>query len=922
MNTHDSERLAPKRRWLKILGVIALSALMLIGVGVWAANYYLSRNSQEVLRRLSEQTGLDIKVGNFIVDWRLHRPQIRLEEVQIRSGSTDMTAELLRMEIRIRESLLRRDLRLREVEVKGLNLTLPVAVDQPFGESSKKSVSVSDTIGAWQRFSQIIDVLLLSDAMIGLQPTSGEPVQLKLATLRFSGDQFSGGIAAVASINQSGSVELDGDWAVNSNQEFSLASKLIGAEFPVPLFHKKSADFDMIREKLADTECHDFGTVPCIRMRQFSSGLKLVASERRLGIKLNDLKAQTADMSATGKIAIIAENAAIGFDISIDQAQGTLQSILAVLDSEWMGAETYKWLLTAIPDTTASAGHVRIAGSTIQDGFKDFDINFKAKSSKLVFADDWPAVHDLEAGIKIGADHIEVNLTSGRYGDLPVQTAIFSISSFASQPLMAKVKATTTADLAGIFANLDASPIGKEIAEVRSQLDPRSHAKLGVDVELDLNLSQFEEAGVSYQIRLNSSAARLSLHKGMFEINDADLALLISGQASEKRQRFGLNGNLTGRSSGRWEISEKIHLKFDLDSSRKWLGLRAAIAPDSRISLPKSTGLIFKLPKISGEVRLTQKSGHPHIAAKLGRLIIPDLSPDKSKQPDSNAPQSDGTESTSNLDPVSVPSIDVDIGQLEYSNLELGRVKLAARHGREGLFEITGGIKAPRVSVELDDGEWLRGEAGPTSFFRGRLVMNDTGAVLSKLGLFSGLTSGSSTHDFDLKWLGAPWDFSASDSKGFILSKMTGGELISVDSFFVKLIDILTLKSFKFYEKGSKIERVDAKLRLDSGKLIMDMIDLDLSSTNLKFKGEADLIKETLATDVGMEVKIGEAVGTAAAVVTMGPIGIALGYLSSKTELKLPSLDVLNQLTAFSYRLEGPWEDPELKSFRPKPFGI
>jgi uncharacterized protein YhdP len=922
MTLPEVDQRAPKRRWLKITGIVALSAIVLVSATIVAANYYLSRNSQEVLRRLSEQTGLEIKVGKFVVDWRLHRPQIRLEEVQIRSGSTNMTAEHLRMELRVRESLIRRDLRLREVEVKGLKLDLPLIVDQPFADSSKKSVAVSDLIATWQRFSQVIDVLLLSDAAIGMNTSAGQRLDLKLASLRLAGDQHSGDIALTIAVNQTGNLQLKGDWKVNSSQEFSLSSRLQGTEFPAPLFHKDIKDFEKVKTSLTNSLCKDYGTVPCIRLRQFNSALNVAASEQRLAIEMQELNAATTEMSVEGKIAIAAENDAVDFNIDLRRSRGSLQAVLSVLDSAWMGTETYQWLIDAIPGAIASNGSVRIEGSTRQKGFKEFDIGFNASAPSLVFAAGWPAIVDLGAVIKIGADQLDVKIESGRYGELPMQNASFSIPSFAKDPMIAHVQATTSGQLAEVFANLDASPIGKEITEVRSYLDPQSKASITADVELDLNLSQFDEQGISYKVGLSSSAARLSLLDGIIAFDDSDLALMISGQASEKRQRLNLKGSLKGRSAGQWVLAERPHIKFDIDPNRPWRALRAAIGMDAKVKLPKSSGLSFKLPKISGDVRLTRKSGHQHVSAKFGRLIIPDLNPKASGASDPKTSKKDTVKSQSKLDPATMPSFDIEIGQLEYNDLELGHVEIGARHNQTGLFEITGGIKAPRVSLELDDGEWLRSGEGSTSFFRGRLAMNDTGAVLSKLRMFDGLTSGSSTHDFDLKWPGAPWDFSAADSKGFILSKMTGGELISVDSFFIKLIDILTLKSFKFYEKGSKIERVDAKLRLDSGKLIMDLIDLDLSSTNLKFRGEADLVKETLATDVGMEVKIGEAVGTAAAVVTIGPIGIALGYLSSNTKLKLPSLDVLNQLTAFSYRLEGPWEDPELKSFRPKPFGI
>ncbi len=66
---------------------------------------------------------------------------------------------------------------------------------------------------------------------------------------------------------------------------------------------------------------------------------------------------------------------------------------------------------------------------------------------------------------------------------------------------------------------------------------------------------------------------------------------------------------------------------------------------------------------------------------------------------------------------------------------------------------------------------------------------------------------------------------------------------------------------------------------------------------------------------------MGQAIAIGTVGIAGGPAAALLGYLLADN-VRLPSLDFLNGLTAFSYRLEGPLSEPVVSAFRTTPFGF
>jgi uncharacterized protein YhdP len=393
--------------------------------------------------------------------------------------------------------------------------------------------------------------------------------------------------------------------------------------------------------------------------------------------------------------------------------------------------------------------------------------------------------------------------------------------------------------------------------------------------------------------------------------------LTVAGQASASAENARVGLRLNGKGSEPWDFGGEVHVQLELVTDQPFLGMRLAAGNRPDIELPQRPGLNIQLKNMNGSAQFNSHHGG-QVVGQFKRLVIPNWgqnSPSPSPSPKAQGSQSE-------FDPRSVPSLEMEVASLTYGGIDFGRVELRAQRAPNGLQNIVASIRAPRFSASFTEGQWLNGTDRKISTTASvKVSSDDTGRVLQQFGIFEGLKGGVLLAEFQAKWPGAPWQFSANQSSGNGEFTLEGGELLSIDSGFIKLMDVLTLKSLKFYEKGSKLNKTQGKISIKDGNLKLERAELDLASTNIRFRGDVDLVREQIATDVAMEVKISSAVALGAVGVMAGPAAALLGYLVSDN-IKLPGVDLLNKLTAFSYRLEGPWAAPKVSEFKPKPFGL
>jgi uncharacterized protein YhdP len=260
------------------------------------------------------------------------------------------------------------------------------------------------------------------------------------------------------------------------------------------------------------------------------------------------------------------------------------------------------------------------------------------------------------------------------------------------------------------------------------------------------------------------------------------------------------------------------------------------------------------------------------------------------------------------------------VADLQLGDSKHGSLQVQAPRTPDGYSRFFASIKGEDVRVGVTNGSWTQQATSQSKTnIVGYFYADDTGLFLKSSGLYQGMEGGRSNHDVKLQWSGAPWDFDASHLDGSMKVRLENGDFQSIDSPIVKLIDLLTLKNFKFYEKGTKIKEATGTLVFQNGGIKLQPLRVMMPAAKIYVEGEVKGKEQTIAVDVGMEINIANTVEVATAAVLFGPAGAVASYFATEG-LNIPGFSVLNRLSSFSYRLDGPWAKPKITKFRSEVF--
>ncbi|HEX5355211.1 MAG TPA: YhdP family protein [Aquabacterium sp.] len=346
----------------------------------------------------------------------------------------------------------------------------------------------------------------------------------------------------------------------------------------------------------------------------------------------------------------------------------------------------------------------------------------------------------------------------------------------------------------------------------------------------------------------------------------------------------------------------------------------------AQLDAQQVAGLIEWVPEVAP---VAGGAGGSRVVARLSRLSVP--AAEAQALEERAAEQMLSPEAASG----SMPALDVVIDQLEWRGLPLGRLEVEAVNRQ---VPVAGAAPVPewrmtklRMSspeAQLNaSGNWtvLGAQSAarrpgvklkPRSAFSFTLDLQNSGGLLTRLGLPQTIKGGKGKLTGQVSWLGAPMEPDPLSMTGDINVQISEGQFLKVDPGMAKLLGVLSLQSLPrrltldfrdVFQQGFAFDSIDGDVKIGQGQATTRNLRMRGVQAVVLMEGQADLAHETqnLHVYVVPEVNAG---GASLAYAAINPV-IGLGTFIAQVLLRKQVSDAGTQ----EFRVTGPWADPQVE---------
>lgn len=296
------------------------------------------------------------------------------------------------------------------------------------------------------------------------------------------------------------------------------------------------------------------------------------------------------------------------------------------------------------------------------------------------------------------------------------------------------------------------------------------------------------------------------------------------------------------------------------------------------------------------------------LTAKLAHLTIPD---NQSKSQLENLLQDS---------PSSLPALDIVVDAFELANKRLGRLEIQAVNQRA-----TSNLGTrPAIEWRLQK-LWL---THPDAAFKGTgvwdnkrvdlqfaLDVNDSGALLTRLGLPGTIQDGKGSVQGRVGWLGSPLALHYPSLAGQLKLDFAKGQFLKVDPGAGRLLSVLSLQALPrllkldfrdVFSDGFAFDSFGGDAQIKDGTITTQNLQMKSVLALVSISGQADLAKETqdLRVLVLPDVNAG---GASLLATIINPVVGAVSYLAQLV-LRRPLVAAATK----EYAIAGTWQNPRV----------
>lgn len=311
------------------------------------------------------------------------------------------------------------------------------------------------------------------------------------------------------------------------------------------------------------------------------------------------------------------------------------------------------------------------------------------------------------------------------------------------------------------------------------------------------------------------------------------------------------------------------------------------------------------------------------VFARLSRLSLPKSDVEQ-------------VESLLDLQPTSVPSLDVVIEDFELRGKRLGRIEIEAVNravgpGREALrdWDLSKfNLITPEARLTAT-GHWAatgvpsgRGTPAPRrAVMDFKLALADSGAFLDRLGTRDAIRGGKGQLSGQVAWLGSPFALDYATLSGQVSVAIEAGQFLKADPGAARLLGVLSLQSLPrrlsldfrdLFQEGFAFDSITGDLKINQGVAQTNNLRMRGVQAAVLMEGRADIEHETqdLRVIVVPEINAGTA---ALAYAVINPV-LGLSAFLAQAILKKP----LTQAGTREFHVSGPWADPKVVQIQRK----
>jgi uncharacterized protein (TIGR02099 family) len=273
------------------------------------------------------------------------------------------------------------------------------------------------------------------------------------------------------------------------------------------------------------------------------------------------------------------------------------------------------------------------------------------------------------------------------------------------------------------------------------------------------------------------------------------------------------------------------------------------------------------------------------------------------------------------IDPAELPAINFQTDEFSLGEGNLGAWAFELRPSSRGATISNLSMLSDDASITDFSGEsgatldWDYSDGVHQSHFNGVFSTGDLAEVLPSFGYAALVQSDSSRFVSNIDWSGSPAAFSMKKIDGEVDLEVLSGRFVEIESGsarlfgafnFDALVRRLQLDFSDLYRQGLAYDSIEGVLNFNEGIVhTQENLLIRGPSSTINVDGEINLLDETIAADVLVNLPLGQNVSVVAGILGAWPIAITT-YVASRI-----FRDQLENFTTVLYRLEGPWDDPQ-----------
>ncbi len=323
------------------------------------------------------------------------------------------------------------------------------------------------------------------------------------------------------------------------------------------------------------------------------------------------------------------------------------------------------------------------------------------------------------------------------------------------------------------------------------------------------------------------------------------------------------------------------------------------------------------------ELEAVRQNNFLPIELALTELILPELAyfSDENIADSSKEKQEYESETLSDMEPGEFPLIYGFIESIKLGEVSLGKLSVETSRVDEDILFDKLHLQGKLFSFK-GKASWNHWYDVPEVNIEGKLTSDSIEEFNKQLHLDQSISQGKAEASGFVEWQGAPSDFSKKNLKGNIHIDVQKGSFIDAKPGAAgRLLGLLNLNeltrriSLDFSDvkdKGFSFDTINGDFKFLNGNIYTDNLRILAPSSNLLITGRTGMVAKDFDQKVIVIPEISATLPIAGAMVA-GPAGAAIAWIGQKLVGQQ-----INKISAFTYTVQGSWDNPEIKRDRSK----